>query len=83
MQPHSQRTSPGRPHWVQLLIVGVDDDGGHAYSIDSAGGSIPDAYCATGSGSPYMYVLEDGFKENMTQAEALNRLHEPPCIRTT
>ena len=62
----------GRPHWVQLLIVGVDDDGGHVYSIDSAGGSIPDAYCATGSGSPYMYgVLEDGFKENMTQAEAL------------
>ena len=62
----------GRPHWVQLLIVGVDDDGGHVYSIDSAGGSIPDSYCATGSGSPYMYgVLEDGFKENMTQAEAL------------
>ena len=62
----------GRPHWVQLLIVGVDDDGGHVYSIDSAGGSIPDVYCATGSGSPYMYgVLEDGFKENMTQAEAL------------
>ena len=49
----------GRPHWVQLLIVGVDDDGGHVYSIDSAGGSIPDVYCATGSGSPYMYgVLE-------------------------
>ena len=62
----------GRPHWVQLLIVGVDEDGGHVYSIDSAGGSIPDAYCATGSGSPYMYgVLEDGFKPDMTEAEAL------------
>lgn len=62
----------GRPHWVQLLIVGVDDEGGHVYSIDSAGGSIPDAYCATGSGSPYMYgVLEDGFKANMSEAEAL------------
>ena len=37
-------------------------DGSHVYSIDSAGGSIPDVYCATGSGSPYMYgVLEDGF----------------------
>ena len=47
----------GRPHWVQLLIVGVDEDGGHVYSIDSAGGSIPDAYCATGSGSPYMLSL--------------------------
>ena len=62
----------GRPHWVQLLIVGVDDDGGHVYSIDSAGGSIPDVYCATGSGSPYMYgVLEDGFKADMSESEAL------------
>ena len=53
----------GRPHWVQLLIAGVDEDGAHVYSIDSAGGSIPDSYCATGSGSPYMYgVLEDKFK---------------------
>ena len=41
-------------------------------SIDSAGGSIPDAYCATGSGSPYMYgVLEDQFSEGMSQDEAL------------
>jgi proteasome beta subunit len=62
----------GRAHWVQLLIVGVDADGGHVYSIDSAGGSIPDLYCATGSGSPYMYgVLEDGFVKNMSEGEAL------------
>ena len=50
----------GRPHWVQLLIVGVDEDGGHVYSIDSAGGSIPDTYCATGSGSPYMHWSRRG-----------------------
>ena len=62
----------GRPHWVQLLIVGVDEDGSHVYSIDSAGGSIPDTYCATGSGSPYMYgVLEDNYTEGMSQSEAL------------
>ncbi|MCH1541082.1 MAG: proteasome subunit beta [Candidatus Poseidonia sp.] len=62
----------GRPHWVQLLIVGVDEDGGHVYSIDSAGGSIPDVYCATGSGSPYMYgVLEDGFEDGMSRTDAL------------
>jgi len=62
----------GRPHWVQLLIAGVDKDGSHVYSIDSAGGSIPDEYCATGSGSPYMYgVLEDQFKPNMSRKEAL------------
>ena len=62
----------GRPHWVQLLIVGVDSEGGSVYSIDSAGGSIPDSYCATGSGSPYMYgVLEDGFSENMSRDAAV------------
>ena len=63
----------GRPFWVQLLIVGMDSDGPNVYSIDSAGGSIPDDYCATGSGSPYMYgVLEDGFKKGMNEKEALN-----------
>ena len=62
----------GRPHYVQLLIVGGDDSGSSVYSIDSAGGSIPDVYCATGSGSPYMYgVLEDQFREAMSEADAL------------
>ena len=62
----------GRPHYVQLLIVGTDEDGPSVYSIDSAGGSIPDVYCATGSGSPFMYgVLEDQYKDGMTQNQAL------------
>ena len=62
----------GRPHYVQLLIVGVDDSGASVYSIDSAGGSIPDVYCATGSGSPFMYgVLEDQFKSGMSKEQAL------------
>ena len=62
----------GRPHYVQLLIVGVDPSGPSVYSIDSAGGSIPDTYCATGSGSPYMYgVLEDQFKRDMSKDQAL------------
>ena len=62
----------GRPHYVQLLIVGVDESGPSVYSIDSAGGSIPDLYCATGSGSPFMYgVLEDQFTKDMTQKGAI------------
>ena len=62
----------GRPHHVQLLIVGVDKSGSSVYSIDAAGGSIPDVYCATGSGSPYMYgVLEDQYRDNMSREEAL------------
>ena len=47
--------------------------GPSVYSIDSAGGSIPDTYCATGSGSPYMYgVLEDQFKTGMSKDQALS-----------
>ena len=62
----------GRPHYVQLLIVGTDEDGPSVYSIDSAGGSIPDVYCATGSGSPFMYgVLEDQYKDGMNENQAL------------
>ena len=62
----------GRPYWVQLLIVGVDDTGPSVYSIDGAGGSLPDVYCATGSGSPYMYgVLEDGFRDGMQKSDAI------------
>lgn len=63
----------GRPHYVQLLIVGVDESGPSVYSIDSAGGSIPDLYCATGSGSPFMYgVLEDQFSKGMKKEEAIS-----------
>jgi proteasome beta subunit len=60
------------PYWVQLLIAGVDEEGSHVYSIDAAGGSIPDRYCATGSGSPYMYgILEDSYVDGMSKSEAL------------
>ena len=55
------------PFWVQLLVGGFDRDGGHIYSIDAAGGAIPDSYNTSGSGSPFVYgVLEDHFRENMS-----------------
>ena len=58
------------PFWVQLLIGGVDDAGGHVYSLDAAGGSIPDTFTTTGSGSPFVYgVLEDHFHEGLSAAE--------------
>lgn len=59
------------PYWVQLLIGGVDKDGGHVYSLDPAGGSIPDKFVTAGSGSPYVYgVLEDHYKDSITVADA-------------
>ena len=58
------------PFWVQLLIGGVDGAGGHVYSLDAAGGSIPDTFTTTGSGSPFVYgVLEDHFHEGLSAAE--------------
>jgi proteasome beta subunit len=45
----------------------MDSEGGHVYSLDAAGGSIPDNFVTTGSGSPFVYgVLEDHYKENLS-----------------
>ncbi len=61
------------PFWVQLIIGGVDTHGSFVYSLDAAGGSIPDDYVTTGSGSPYVYgVLEDHFRKDMTVDEGLD-----------
>ena len=58
------------PFWVQLLLGGTDSEGSHIYSLDAAGGSIPDKFQTTGSGSPFVYgVLEDRFKENLSLTE--------------
>lgn len=55
------------PYFVGLLLGGVDDDGGHVYSLDMAGGAISDNYVSEGSGSPFVYgVLEDHYKEGMS-----------------
>jgi proteasome beta subunit len=61
------------PYWVQLIVAGVDDDGLHVYSLDAAGGSIPDDYVTTGSGSPYVYgILEDYFKEGISVSDGID-----------
>jgi len=55
------------PFWVQLLLGGIDSEGAHVYSLDAAGGSIPDKFQTTGSGSPFVYgVLEDRFIEDLS-----------------
>jgi proteasome beta subunit len=55
------------PYYVQLIIGGFDSTGGHVYSLDSAGGAIPDKYTSAGSGSPYVFgVLEDHYTDNLT-----------------
>jgi proteasome beta subunit len=61
------------PYYVQLVLGGYDTTGGHVYSLDAAGGSIPDKYTSAGSGSPYVFgVLEDHYRDNMTEEEGVN-----------
>lgn len=61
------------PYWVQLIVGGIDGEGNHVYSLDMAGGCIPDKYVTTGSGSPFVYgVLEDHYKEDISVHEGID-----------
>lgn len=61
------------PYYVQLILSGVDDQGGHVYSIDAAGGSVEDVYTTAGSGSPYVFgVFEDNYREEMPVDEGID-----------
>ncbi|EMR73506.1 Peptidase T1A, proteasome beta-subunit, archaeal [Thermoplasmatales archaeon SCGC AB-539-N05] len=61
------------PYYVQLILGGVDSSGGHVFSLDAAGGSIPDKYTTAGSGSPYVFgVFEDNYRDDMSIEEGLD-----------
>lgn len=61
------------PYYVQLILGGYDQTGGYVYSLDAAGGAIPDKYTAGGSGSPYVFgVLEDTYKDDLSIEEGIN-----------
>jgi proteasome beta subunit len=61
------------PYFVGLIIGGVDSEGSHVYSLDMAGGSIPDDYVTTGSGSPFVYgVLEDHYQKSIVIKDAID-----------
>ena len=59
------------PLITQTIVGGTDDEGASLYVLDVLGSVIPDKYTAVGSGSEIAFgVLEQGFKENLTQKEA-------------
>jgi proteasome beta subunit len=61
------------PYYVQLILGGYDDTGGYIYSLDAAGGAIPDKYTSGGSGSPYVFgVLEDSYRDDLTTSEGVD-----------
>ena len=60
-------------YYVGLIVGGHDSEGGHVYSLDAAGGSIPDNYISVGSGSPYAYgVLEDHYKKDVSLSDSID-----------
>ena len=71
-----------QPYWVQLIVGGYDDKGGSIYSIDSAGGAIPEAWTVTGSGSAFVYgVLEDRMGSRLGRQEGDRPGHPRPQRR--
>jgi proteasome beta subunit len=61
------------PRMAMLIIGGYDKNGPQLRSIDPLGGEgSEDEFVSTGSGAPFAYgVLENGFKPNMTEEQAL------------
>lgn len=61
------------PYEVALLIGGWDAAGAHVYSLDEAGGCMPDKWTTTGSGSPFVFgVLEDHYKDGLSFSDAID-----------
>jgi proteasome beta subunit len=59
------------PLITQTIVGGTDSEGASLYVLDVLGSVIPDKYTAVGSGSEIAIgVLEQGFKENLSQKEA-------------
>ncbi|MGC2430441.1 MAG: proteasome subunit beta [Nitrososphaeraceae archaeon] len=60
-----------QPYFVELLVAGVDDNGGHIYAADMSGAITTEDFASSGSGSPIAYgVLESVFHKNITNEEA-------------
>jgi len=61
------------PLITQTIVGGVDEEGASLYVLDVIGSLIPDKYAAVGSGNEIaLGVLEQGYKEELTMAEAKN-----------
>ena len=60
-----------QPYFVELIVAGVDDNGGHIYAADMSGAITTEDFTSSGSGSPIAYgVLESVYHKNVTNEEA-------------
>jgi proteasome beta subunit len=61
------------PYYAWLILGGVDQKGGHVFSVDPAGGSIEDRYVSVGSGSTFAYgLLEEGYSRDLTVSDGID-----------
>ena len=59
--------------YLAPLIAGVDDTGGHVFSVDMAGGVLEDEYSSSGSGSIVAYgVLETLYRPDLDKSKAID-----------
>lgn len=60
-----------QPYFVELLIGGVDQEGGHIFVADMSGAITGEEFASSGSGSPIAYgVLESIYHKDMTNEQA-------------
>jgi proteasome beta subunit len=60
-----------QPYFVELLVAGVDQEGGHIYAADMSGAVTEEDFASSGSGSPVAYgVLESTYHKEITSEEA-------------
>jgi proteasome beta subunit len=60
-----------QPYFVELIVAGVDSEGGHVYVADMSGAITGEDFAASGSGAPVAYgVLENLYHSEMTNEQA-------------
>ena len=60
-----------QPYFVELIVAGVDSEGGHVYVADMSGAITGEEFAASGSGAPVAYgVLENLYHIEMTNDQA-------------
>src|SRR5918912_2711347 len=60
-----------QPYFVELLVAGVDQEGGHILAADMSGAITDEDFASSGSGSPIAYgVLESVYDKDLTNEQA-------------
>jgi proteasome beta subunit len=60
-----------QPYFVELVVAGVDENGGHIFSADMSGAITNEDFTSSGSGSPIAYgVLESAYNSNLNNEQA-------------